>query len=114
MLVTTDLVPIGELARRSGVAASALRFYEAEGLITAQRDQGGRRRFPRSTLRRGAFIQAGQRVGLSLSEVRHAPAALPENITPTRSTWAALSRGWRAKLDDPILGLQLRRSDPTD
>jgi MerR family transcriptional regulator, redox-sensitive transcriptional activator SoxR len=113
MLVKTDLVPIGELARRSGVAASALRFYEAEGLITAQRDQGGRRRFPRSTLRRVAFIQAGQRVGLSLQEVRHALSVLPENRTPNRSDWAALSRGWRARLDDRIRELQRLRDELT-
>ncbi len=110
---TTDLVPIGELARRSGVAASALRFYEAEGLITAQRDQGGRRRFPRSTLRRVAFIQAGQRVGLSLEEIRLALAVLPENRTPNRSDWAALSRGWRGRLDDRIRELQRLRNELT-
>jgi MerR family transcriptional regulator, redox-sensitive transcriptional activator SoxR len=113
MLVTTDLVPIGELARRSGVAASALRFYEAEGLITAQRDPGGRRRFPRSTLRRVAFIQAGQRVGLSLEEVRRALAVLPENRTPNRSDWAGLSRAWRGRLDDRIRELQRLRDELT-
>lgn len=113
MLGTTDIVPIGELARRSGVAASALRFYEAEGLITAQRDPGGRRRFPRSTLRRVAFIQAGQRVGLSLEEVRRALAVSPEKRTPNRSDWAALSRAWRGRLDDRIGELQRLRDELT-
>lgn len=113
MLATTDLLSIGELARRSGVATSALRFYESEGLISAQRDHGGRRRFTRTTLRRVAFIQAGQRVGLSLDEIRNALAVLPANRTPNRSDWAMLSRGWRGRLDERIRELERLRDELT-
>lgn len=104
---------IGQLAKRCGLATSALRFYEAEGLINAERDPGGRRRFVRSTLRRVAFVQAGQRVGLSLQEVRQALALLPENRTPNRSDWALLSRRWRGRLDERIHDLERLRDELT-
>lgn len=93
---------IGEVARRSGVAASTLRFYEAEGLIAGGRSSGGRRLYPRAVLRRIAFIRAAQAVGLSLVDVRAALATLPGARTPTQADWARLSRGWRPLLDARI------------
>lgn len=104
-----ELMTIGEVAARSGVAVSALRYYEAEGLVSCERTPGGARRFPRSVLRRLAFIRAAQNVGLSLPEIRAALATLPEGRTPTARDWARLSRGWRARLDEQIAALtQLR------
>lgn len=102
-------MPIGELARRAGVAASALRFYEAQGLIQGGRSAGGRRQYPRHVLRRVAFLRAGQRVGLSLEELRQALAALPDNRTPTRADWERLARGWQALLDARLAQLQRLR-----
>ncbi|WP_091948613.1 redox-sensitive transcriptional activator SoxR [Trujillonella endophytica] len=100
---------IGDVAARSGVAVSALRYYEAEGLVSCERTAGGARRFPRSVLRRLAFIRAAQNVGLSLPEIRAALATLPEGRTPTARDWARLSETWRARLDEQIAALvQLR------
>jgi MerR family transcriptional regulator, redox-sensitive transcriptional activator SoxR len=96
---------IGELSRRSGLAPSALRFYEDAGLISADRDAGGRRRYRRGTLRRLAFVRAAQQVGLSLDEVRAALATLPSARTPTKADWTRLSRGWRPRLDARIAEL---------
>jgi MerR family transcriptional regulator, redox-sensitive transcriptional activator SoxR len=105
----TDLLTIGQVAERSGVAASALRYYETQGLVSASRTAGGARRFPRSVLRRLAFIRAAQNVGLSLPEIRTALAALPEGRTPSARDWARLSQGWRDRLDEQIAALvQLR------
>ena len=105
----TDLLTIGQVAERSGVAASALRYYEAQGLVTASRTAGGARRFPRSVLRRLAFIRAAQNVGLTLPEIREALATLPEGRTPSARDWARLSQGWRDRLDEQIAALvQLR------
>jgi MerR family transcriptional regulator, redox-sensitive transcriptional activator SoxR len=101
----TDLLTVSEIARRSGFAPSAIRFYDKEGLITATRTSGGQRRFERNMLRRLAFIRAARNVGLSLDEVAAALARLPGNRTPTRADWARLSREWRARLDDQIAGL---------
>lgn len=109
----SDLLTIGELARRCGLATSALRFYESEGLIKAERDPGGRRRFMRATLRRVAFIQAGQRVGLSLNEIRAVLATLPENRTPNRADWMLLSQSWRTRLDERIYDLKRLRDELT-
>ena len=95
------------------MATSALRFYEDRGLIHAERDSGGRRRFPRSTLRRIAFIHAGQRVGLSLQEIARALAILPENRTPNRADWGQLSTAWRGRLDEQIWELQRLRDELT-
>ena len=100
-----DLFTVSEIAQRSGFAASAIRFYESQGLITATRTSGGQRRFERQMLRRLAFIRAARNVGLSLDEVADALAQLPEARTPTRADWARLSRTWRARLDDQIAGL---------
>ena len=104
-----ELMAIGEVAARSGVAVSALRYYEAEGLVSCERTSGGARRFPRSVLRRLAFIRAAQNVGLSLPEIREALGTLPEGRTPTARDWARLSETWRGRLDEQIAALvQLR------
>ena len=99
-------ITIGELASGSGVATSALRFYESRGLIASARTNGGQRRFARPTLRRVAFIQAAQRVGLSLDEIATALRALPEKRTPTKADWAVLSRAWRGLLRSRIEELE--------
>jgi MerR family redox-sensitive transcriptional activator SoxR len=99
-------ITIGELARRSGVTTSALRFYESRGLISSSRTNGRQRRFARPTLRRVAFIQAAQRVGLSLDEIATALHALPERRTPTKADWAGLSRSWRELLRSRIEELE--------
>jgi MerR family redox-sensitive transcriptional activator SoxR len=97
------------VAARSGMAPSALRYYEAEGLINATRTAGGARRYPRTVLRRLAVIRAGRNVGLSLPEIRAALATLPEDRPPTVRDWARLSAGWRDRLDEQISALtQLR------
>ncbi|HUD36255.1 MAG TPA: redox-sensitive transcriptional activator SoxR [Streptosporangiaceae bacterium] len=99
---SSDLLTVGEIARRSGFAESAVRYYEGLGLLAASRTSGGQRRFERSTLRRLAFIRAARNIGLSLDEVAAALASLPAQRTPTRGDWARLSRGWRRRLDDQI------------
>lgn len=93
---------IGEVADRAGIAASALRYYEKEGLIHSDRSDGGQRRFHRDVLRLVAFIRAAQRVGLTLDEIRDALHTLPEKRTPTAADWARLSKGWRPLLDRRI------------
>lgn len=98
---------IGELAQRSGVAASALRFYETRALIASERTAGGQRRYTRATLRRVAFIQAAQRVGLTLDEIAVALRKLPEHRTPNKEDWTVLSRAWRGLLDARIRELEL-------
>jgi len=103
--VTDDRLSIGEVAERAGVATSALRFYEANGLIHAERADSGHRRFHREALRRVAFIQVAQRVGLTLEEIRAALATLPDSRTPTAADWERLSLGWRSRLDDEIAAL---------
>jgi MerR family redox-sensitive transcriptional activator SoxR len=100
---------IGELAERSGVATSALRYYEAQGLIESERTSGNQRRFRRATLRRVAFIRSAQRVGLTLDEISDALATLPEGRTPTKADWARLSQGWRPRLDAQIERLERLR-----
>ena len=102
---STDLLSVGEVSERSGVAASALRFYESEGLIDATRTSGNQRRYQRGVLRRLAFIRAAQNVGLSLDEISAALATLPQGRTPTRADWTRLSRTWRDRLDEQIAAL---------
>lgn len=97
-----EMITIGELAERSGVAASALRFYEAEGLLASVRSEGKQRRFPRDALRRVAFIRAAQGVGLGLDQIRSTLATLPDNRTPTKKDWERLSRAWRPLLQQRI------------
>jgi MerR family transcriptional regulator, redox-sensitive transcriptional activator SoxR len=109
----SDRLTIGELADRSGVARSALRFYEDEGLIEAERTGGNQRRYARATLRRVAFVRAAQKIGLTLDEIRAALATLPEGRTPTRSDWERLSRQWRHLLDARIGELERLRDDLT-
>ena len=101
----------GELANRSGVAISALHFYEREGLITSRRTSGNQRRYARDTLRRVAFIRMSQRLGIPLARVRNALATLPTDRVPTSKDWAKLSAGWRQELDDRILHLQRLRDN---
>src|SRR5919199_6337832 len=100
-----ELLTIGQVSARSGVAPSALRYYEDQGLIASTRTSGGARRYPRTVLRRLAFVRAAQNVGLSLAEIREALATLPEGRPPTARDWARLSAGWRARLDAQIAAL---------
>jgi MerR family transcriptional regulator, redox-sensitive transcriptional activator SoxR len=110
----SDLMTIGEVSRRSGVAASALRFYEERGLITSERAGSGHRRFPRPVLRRVAFIVFAQRIGLTLEEIGAELSKLPENRAPTRSDWAKLSSSWTARIDDRIAELQRLQAGLTE
>lgn len=105
-----DKLTIGELSFRSGVATSALRFYEARGLIGAHRTSGNQRRYDRPTLRRVALIQAGRAAGIPLEEIRATLETLPSQRTPTRRDWERLSRGWRADIDLRIATLQALRN----
>ncbi|WP_425248281.1 redox-sensitive transcriptional activator SoxR [Actinomadura rifamycini] len=105
---------VGQLAERSGVAVSALHFYESKGLISSRRTAGNQRRFSRDTLRRVSFIKVSQRVGIPLAEIREALATLPEERTPTVDDWARLSQHWRGTLDDRIAQLEKLRDDLTD
>ncbi|GAA3605116.1 redox-sensitive transcriptional activator SoxR [Kineosporia mesophila] len=104
-----QLLTIGELTQRSGLAASALRFYEREGLICATRTSGGQRRYERAVLRRLAFIRAARSVGLSLDEVRDAMDRLPAARTPTKADWTGISRSWSRRLDEQIDALTALR-----
>ena len=108
-----DLLVIGEVARRSGLASSAIRYYESQGLVESDRTAGGQRRFHRSVLRRLAFVRAAQNVGLSLDEVRDALATLPSARTPTKADWARLSRSWQGRLDEQIAALERLRDGLT-
>ncbi|WP_433468750.1 redox-sensitive transcriptional activator SoxR [Spirillospora sp. CA-128828] len=105
---------VGQLAERSGVAVSALHFYESKGLISSRRTAGNQRRFSRDTLRRVSFIKVSQRVGIPLSDIRDALATLPEERTPTVADWARLSEAWRSNLDARIRQLERLRDDLTD
>ena len=106
---TSRLLSPGELAERSGVAVSALHFYEREGLIDSERTAGNQRRYHRETLRRVAFIRTSQRVGIPLAEIRGALDTLPEGRTPTKKDWTRLSRHWSADLDHRIAQLEKLR-----
>ncbi len=108
-----ETLAIGDFAARSGVAPSALRYYEKEGLIRSTRTGGNQRRYLRSELRRVAFIKIAQQVGVSLDEIREALAALPENRTPTKADWARLSVRWRRKLEDRIALMERLRDQLT-
>ncbi len=105
----TDLLTVTEVSRRSGFAASALRYYEDERLIRAERSGGNQRRYRREVLRRLAFIKAARNIGLSLDEVRAELDLLPRNRTPTKRDWQRISRDWRARLDDQIAALEQLR-----
>ena len=104
-----EMLTIGQLSARSGLATSALRYYEEIGLIRSERTAGGQRRYPRAALRRVAFVRAAQRVGLSLEEVGEALARLPEDHAPTAKEWAPVARSWQHRIDEQIADLQLLR-----
>jgi MerR family redox-sensitive transcriptional activator SoxR len=105
---------VGEVARRSGVAVSALHFYESKGLISSVRSLGGQRRYGRDVLRRVAVIKVAQRIGIPLAAISAALASLPEERTPTKADWSRLSRLWRAELDDRIAQLTRLRDQLDD
>ncbi|GII90028.1 redox-sensitive transcriptional activator SoxR [Sinosporangium siamense] len=107
----TNELTVGELAARSGVAVSALHFYESKGLISSRRTAGNQRRYARDTLRRVSFIRVSQRVGIPLKAIEQALSTLPEGRTPTRKDWAALSASWRTELDERIDQLLKLRDD---
>lgn len=109
-----DVLSIGEVATRSGIASSALRFYEEMGLIRSIRNQSGHRRYPRAVLRRVAFIVFAQRIGLSLEEVRGELAKLPTNRVPERADWAKLSAGWTARIRSRIEELERLQAGLTE
>ena len=109
----SDLMTITDVARRSGVASSALRFYESRGLITSERTGSGHRRFPRAVLRRIAFIVFAQKIGLSLEEIAIELSKLPHNRVPERSDWAKLSSNWTQRVDERIAELQRLRAGLT-
>ncbi|HVF04394.1 MAG TPA: redox-sensitive transcriptional activator SoxR [Frankiaceae bacterium] len=113
-MAEADLIPIGELAQRAGVATSALRFYEQQGLISSVRTAGGQRRYRRAELRRVSFVLAAQRVGVPLADVRDLLASLPAGRTPTKRDWARLSTRWRRRLDERIAALEALRENLTD
>lgn len=109
-----DLLLIGDVARRSGVAASALRFYEERGLITSERTGGGQRRYQRAVLRRIAFIVFAQRVGLTLDEIGTELAKLPPHRAPTGRDWSRLSKTWTSRIDERIGELERLRAGLTE
>jgi MerR family transcriptional regulator, redox-sensitive transcriptional activator SoxR len=93
---------VGELAARSGIAVSALHFYETKGLIRSRRNQGNQRRYPRETLRLVAVIKVAQRIGMPLATIRGALATLPNGRAPTAADWRRLSAAWKRHLDERI------------
>jgi MerR family redox-sensitive transcriptional activator SoxR len=110
----SELLMIGEVSRRSGVASSALRFYEERGLINSTRSGAGHRAYPRSVLRRIAFIVFAQRIGLTLDEIAVELAKLPGDRAPTRRDWSRLSRQWTERIDQRIAELQRLKSGLTE
>jgi MerR family transcriptional regulator, redox-sensitive transcriptional activator SoxR len=109
-----ELLTITEVSKRSGVAASALRFYEDRDLISSERAGSGHRRYERSVLRRIAFIVFAQRIGLTLGEIAEELSKLPPNRAPTRSDWSRLSNGWTARIDERIAELERLRAGLTE
>ncbi|MDJ0771080.1 MAG: redox-sensitive transcriptional activator SoxR [Ilumatobacter sp.] len=112
-MVEVKRLTIGEVAQRAGVATSALRFYEDQGLIRSERTDVGHRRYPAEVLRRVSFIRTAQRVGLRLDDIRSALASLPDERTPTAKDWERLAASWRPRLDDQI-ALLIRLRDQLD
>jgi MerR family redox-sensitive transcriptional activator SoxR len=110
----SDVLTIGEVAERSGVATSALRFYEERALIHPERNRSGHRRYPRAVLRRVAFIVFAQRVGLTLEEVGAVLARLPRDRAPERADWTRLSREWAQRIDARIADLERLREGLTE
>jgi MerR family redox-sensitive transcriptional activator SoxR len=110
----SEVLTIGEISRRSGVAASALRFYEEKGLISSEREGSGHRRYPRPVLRRIAFIVFAQRIGLTLDEIGRELAKLPPHRAPTRRDWSRLSSTWTERIDRRIAELERLRAGLTE
>jgi MerR family transcriptional regulator, redox-sensitive transcriptional activator SoxR len=110
----SELLTIGDVSRRSGVASSALRFYEQRGLITSERAGSGHRRYPRPVLRRIAFIVFAQRIGLTLEEIGAELAKLPPQQAPTRRDWSRLSRTWTSRIDQRIAELERLKTGLTE
>ena len=110
----SELLTIGELSERSGVAASALRFYEERGLISSERAPSGHRRFARPVIRRVAFIVFAQRVGLSLDEIGEELAKLPADRAPRRHDWSNLSTAWSERIDERIAELERLKAGLTE
>jgi MerR family redox-sensitive transcriptional activator SoxR len=108
-----EYLTIGDLARRCGVATSALRYYEERGLISSERTTGNQRRYPRATLRTVSVIRAAQEVGLTLDEIGRALDSLPDSRTPTKGDWQRLARGWGEQMDLRIAALESLRDDLT-
>jgi MerR family redox-sensitive transcriptional activator SoxR len=106
---THDVLTVSEVAARSGFAASALRYYESQGLIVAARSGGGQRRYQRGVLRQLAFIRAASNVGLTLEEIRDELDRLPRARTPTKADWQRITRHWRTRLDEQIAALEKLR-----
>ncbi|SDJ05010.1 redox-sensitive transcriptional activator SoxR [Aliiruegeria lutimaris] len=102
-------ISIGQLAARTGLAVSAIRYYQAQGLISSERNAGGHRRFPRSVIRRLSFIRIAQQFGYSLDRIRAELASLPENRTPNQADWSLIAGGLRGELDAQIAGLMAMR-----
>lgn len=105
----SDLLAIGEVATRTGISISAIRFYESKGLVSPSRNNGGQRRFPRSDIRRLSFILIAQQLGLSISEIQAALATLPDGRTPTEKDWSRMSKSIKAELDQKITALERMR-----
>ncbi len=114
MVHESELLAIGAVAERTGLAHSALRFYEREGLISSVRTAGSQRRYDRDVLRRLAFIKVAQTVGVGLPEIRAALAGLPRERTPTKADWDRIARAWRPRLDEQIDALVRLRDQLTD
>ncbi|WP_158969041.1 redox-sensitive transcriptional activator SoxR [Chachezhania sediminis] len=110
-MAVSDGLPIGALAARTGLAVSAIRFYEAQGLIRPWRNAGGQRRFQRADIRRLSFVMVAQRVGLSLPEIRAVLQTLPGGRTPTKADWDRMAAAFRAHLDARIAELELLRDN---
>lgn len=114
MIDTSVLLTIGQVSERTGVATSALRFYETNGLIESQRTAGNQRRYQRSTIRTIAVIKAAQRAGIPLEEIGHRLAQLPAGRAPTREDWEDLSKSWASTLDKRIARLTKVKEELTD
>jgi MerR family redox-sensitive transcriptional activator SoxR len=108
---SSDLMTIGQVAERAGLATSTLRFYEAEGLIDSQRTAGNQRRYARAELRRIALIRAAQSFGLTLADIRDALESLPDGRTPTKRDWERLAGSWRLLIDERIEALERLRDE---
>lgn len=106
-----DLISIGQLAQRTGLSVSAIRFYETKGLVTPMRNSGGQRRFLRSDIRRLSFVLIAQQLGLPLREIETVLSTLPKNRTPTQKDWTGISKSIRSSLDDQIAKLQRTRQN---